>query len=203
MIDVRNQPAESSGERPEERPGPQLTGRDETREERADRKWGELMQEVRVAQTGIQILLAFLLTSAFSPRFPELDAFGHDLYVFTIMSGAAATGALIAPVALHRMVTGYSLKPQTVIWASRFTMVGLMLLLVTVGAALTLILRFVIHDTLAVWLAGGVLLWFAGCWFPPAAWLRHRRRQLGAVPGDPSDPADPDVRCVPEFTERG
>ncbi|KAF4410799.1 MULTISPECIES: DUF6328 family protein [Streptomyces] len=154
------------------------TGRDETKEEQADRKWGELLQEVRVAQTGIQILLAFLLTSAFSPRFPELDDFGHDLYVVTIMFGAGATGALIAPVTLHRMVTGHRLKPETVLWASRITMVGLVLLLCTVGAALTLILRFVIHDSLAVWLAAAVLLWFVSCWFLPAAWLRHRNRQL-------------------------
>ncbi|KNE79164.1 MULTISPECIES: DUF6328 family protein [Streptomyces] len=160
------------------------TGRDETKEEQADRKWGELLQEVRVAQTGIQILLAFLLTSAFSPRFPDLDPFGKDLYVFTIMCGAGATGALIAPVTLHRMVTGYRLKPQTVVWASRFTMVGLVLLLVTVGAALALILRFVMEDTVAVWLASAVLLWFAGCWFLPAAWLRHKRRELCEGPGD-------------------
>lgn len=155
-------------------------GRHETAEERADRLWSELLQEVRVAQTGVQILLAFLLTIAFTPRYQELDRADRGIYVVTILLGAAATGALIAPVSFHRIVTGHGLKMQSVHWASRFTLAGLVLLLAMVTSALLLILRFVTDDDLAVWLTCGVLVWFAGCWFLPAVWTRHRSRRARA-----------------------
>ncbi|MGP4002238.1 DUF6328 family protein [Streptomyces sp. 8N706] len=153
------------------------TGRNETREERADRLWMELLQEVRVAQTGVQILLAFLLSVAFTPRFQELGSFDKGIYVITIMLGAAATGALIAPVSFHRILTGRRLKTEAVQWASRFTVTGLVLLLGTVSCALLLILRVVVDNQLAVWLSLIALVWFATCWFLPPAWLRHRSRR--------------------------
>jgi uncharacterized protein DUF6328 len=149
-------------------------GRKETREQRADRRWAELLQEVRVAQTGVQILLAFLLTVAFTPRFRELGDLDRNIYVVTVLLGAGATGALIAPVTFHRIVTGRHLKPETVEWASRFTMAGLVLLLCTVVSAMLLILRLVVSDQLAFWLAFAALVWFAACWFVPAIYLRHR-----------------------------
>ncbi|MET8181254.1 DUF6328 family protein [Streptomyces sp. NPDC005336] len=150
------------------------SGRVETRDERADRKWNELLQEVRVTQTGVQILFAFLLTVAFTPHFQALGRGDHNIYVMTILLGAAATGALIAPVSLHRIVTGHRLKPETVDWASRFTKAGLVLLLCTVASALLLILRVVVSDGTALWLSAGALVWFAACWFAPAVWLRRR-----------------------------
>ncbi|MFE6774920.1 DUF6328 family protein [Streptomyces sp. NPDC057702] len=151
-------------------------GRDESREERADRRWAELLQEVRVAQTGVQILLAFLLTVAFTPRFPDLSDTNRTIYVVTVLLGAGATGALIAPVSIHRFVTGWGVKPQTVVWASRCTLTGLGLLLCTIGSALLLILRVVVSDAAAGWLVGAVLVWFTGCWFLPAYWIRRRGR---------------------------
>lgn len=154
-----------------------LTGRAETREERADRKWAELLQEVRVTQTGMQILFAFLLTVAFTPRFQSLGHGDRTIYVVTVLLGAAATGALIAPVALHRIVTGRRLKPETVDMASRFTVAGLVLLLCTVESALLLILRVVVADATAFWLAAAALVWFVSCWFVPALWLFHRSRK--------------------------
>ncbi|WP_432585136.1 DUF6328 family protein [Streptomyces sp. HD1123-B1] len=156
---------------------PPPTGRTESREERADRKWAELLQEVRVTQTGVQILFAFLLTVAFTPRFTDLGRGDRAIYVVTVLLGAAATGALIAPVALHRIVAGRRLKPETVLWASRFTLAGLLLLLFTVTSALLLILRVVVSDDLAFWLVATTLLWFATCWFLPAVWLRRRSRR--------------------------
>ncbi|MBL1100236.1 DUF6328 family protein [Streptomyces coffeae] len=153
------------------------TGRSESPEERADRKWAELLQEVRVTQTGVQILFAFLLTVAFTPRFAELGATEKVIYIVTVLLGAAATGALIAPVSLHRFVTGRRLKPETVVWASGFTLAGLVLLLFTVASALLLILRVVASDSVALWLVAAVLLWFALCWFVPAVLLRRRSRK--------------------------
>ncbi|MFC7795584.1 DUF6328 family protein [Streptomyces cinereoruber] len=81
-------------------------GRDETEDERADRRWGELLQELRVAQTGMQILFGFLLAVVFQPRFTELNDVDHAIFVVTVGFGAATVGALIGPVALHRLVSG-------------------------------------------------------------------------------------------------
>ncbi|WP_445403111.1 DUF6328 family protein [Streptomyces sp. LE64] len=143
-------------------------------EERADRRWAELLQEVRVAQTGVQILFGFLLTVVFQPRFADLPHTDRVIYLATVFLGAAATGALIAPVALHRMLTGRRVKPQTVRWASRLTVTGLVFLLCTMITALLLVLRIVLHDTLALWLVAPLVLWFLLCWFALPLWARLR-----------------------------
>ncbi|MFH0242790.1 DUF6328 family protein [Streptomyces sp. HK10] len=152
----------------------------ETEKERADRRWTELLQEVRVAQMGIQILLGFLLSVAFTERFTDLGAVDRNIYVVTVVLGSAATGTLIAPVALHRFVTGHRMKPQTVEWAARLTITGLVLLLCTVTCALLLILRVVLHNGLAWWIVGALFTWFVGAWFLLPAWARRvgpRQRQ--------------------------
>ncbi|QKW09801.1 hypothetical protein HUT18_28710 [Streptomyces sp. NA04227] len=162
------------------RDGSTTPGRDETPEERADRRWGELLQEVRVAQTGVQILLGFLLTVAFTPRFPELSTFDRNLYVTTALLGAASTGALIGPVSFHRLLTGRQLKPQTVIWASRMTIAGLVLLLCTLTAAMLLILRVALHNDAVPYIATGVALMFVLTWFALPAWARRRYDTRGS-----------------------
>ncbi|MFK0181757.1 DUF6328 family protein [Streptomyces xanthochromogenes] len=141
------------------------SGRNETAEERADRKWGDLLQELRVAQTGVQILFGFLLAVVFQQRFTSLGTTDRSIYVVTVVLGALTTGALIGPVCFHRMLAGERLKPQTVTWASRLTVVGLVLLLCTVASSLLLILRVALHSVLAPWLVAGVLCWFVSCWF--------------------------------------
>lgn len=149
-------------------------GRDETLEERADRKWADLLQELRVAQTGVQILFGFLLTVVFQQRFTDLSTTDRNIYVVTVMFGAATTGALIGPVSLHRLLAGRQLKPQTVKWAARLTLLGLGLLLCTMALALLLILRVALHNTLALWLVGTMVAWFVICWFVLPVWARHR-----------------------------
>ncbi|MFF4231993.1 DUF6328 family protein [Streptomyces sp. NPDC001820] len=151
-------------------------GRDETPEERADRRWGELLQELRVAQTGVQILFGFLLAVAFQPRFATLSASNLTIYTVTVLLGAATTGALIGPVSFHRLLTGQRLKPQTVTWASRLTVLGLFLLLCTMASALLLILRVALDDTLALWLVVGMVVWFLLCWLVLPAWTRAAHR---------------------------
>ncbi|MET7289946.1 DUF6328 family protein [Streptomyces sp. NPDC005573] len=153
---------------------PERAGRDESVEERADRRWSELIQEVRVAQTGVQILFGFLLTVVFTPRFADLDDADRAIYVTTVVLGAAATGALIGPVALHRLVAGRRVKPQAVALASRLTFVGLVLLLATMTAALLLVLRVVTHDPRMLWLVGIVVAWYVLCWFVWPLWIRRR-----------------------------
>ncbi len=77
-------------------------GRDETEMERNDRNWTEILQELRVIQTGTQILTGFLLTLAFQQRFTDLDAYQVDTYLALVIVAALATALALAPVALHR-----------------------------------------------------------------------------------------------------
>ncbi|WP_234311926.1 DUF6328 family protein [Streptomyces griseus] len=136
--------------------------------------WGELIQEVRVAQTGVQILFGFLLTVVFTPVYRSLGDTDHTIYIVTVVMGACATGALIGPVSLHRLVSGRLVKPQAVQWASRLTFVGLVLLLGTMTAALLLVLRVATHDGFVPWLVGAVVLWYVLCWFALPLWTRRR-----------------------------
>nr|WSX53650.1 DUF6328 family protein [Streptomyces sp. NBC_00974] len=149
-------------------------GRDETAEERADRQWQELIQEIRVAQTGVQILFGFLLTVAFTPVFAGLAETEKAIYIVTVVLGALSTGALIGPVAFHRIVAGRQIKPEAVAWAARLTFTGLILLLATSTAALLLVLRVATHNALASWLVVGVLGWYLLCWFVLPLWARVR-----------------------------
>lgn len=148
--------------------------RRETESERADRRWTELIQEVRVAQTGVQILFGFLLTVVFTPRYAELGDTDQKIYVVTVILGSTATGALIGPVSFHRIVSGRQIKPQAVVWASRLTLAGLILLLGTSTAALLLVLRVATDDTVVPWLVAGVVAWYLLCWFVLPAWARYR-----------------------------
>lgn len=153
------------------------TGRDESEEERADRMWGELLQEVRVAQMGVQILFGFLLTVVFTPKYATLSDTDQKIYIVTVVLGATATGALIGPVSLHRLVSGRRIKPQAVTWASRLTFVGLILLLATTASSLLLILRVATHDDYVPWLVTGVVVWYLLCWFALPLWARRRRTE--------------------------
>ncbi|MEU1291960.1 DUF6328 family protein [Streptomyces sp. NPDC005840] len=152
-------------------------GRDESPEERADRQWSELLQELRVVQTGVQILFGFLLTVAFQQRFPALSGGDRTLYTVTMVLGAAATGALVGPASLHRMLAGHRLKPETVVWASRLTVLGLVLLVCTMAAALLLVLRVAGAGTAATWIVTGMVVWFALAWFLLPLLARHRARE--------------------------
>lgn len=156
------------------REGGLVRGRHETPEERADRRWTELVQEIRVAQTGVQILFGFLLTVVFTPRFVDLSGADRRLYITTIVLAAAATGALIGPVSFHRVVAGRRIKPQTVQWASRLTFLGLVLLLATMISALLLVLRVATDDGFVPWLVAGVAAWYLLAWFVLPLWARHR-----------------------------
>ncbi|MEV7723464.1 DUF6328 family protein [Streptomyces sp. NPDC101733] len=149
-------------------------GRDETADERADRQWQELIQEIRVAQTGVQILFGFLLTVAFTPTFHGLAQTDKTIYIVTVVMGSLATGALIGPVAFHRIVSGRRIKPEAVAWAARLTFTGLLFLLVTCTAALFLVLRVATHNALVPYLVGGVLAWYLLCWFALPLWARIR-----------------------------
>ena len=77
-------------------------GRDETQTERLDRNWSQLVQELRVTQTGTQILTGFLLTLAFQSRFGKLDAVQVEIYLVLVILAGATTVLGLTPVAIHR-----------------------------------------------------------------------------------------------------
>ncbi|MFG3103550.1 DUF6328 family protein [Streptomyces sp. NPDC048182] len=155
-------------------PAPEGLDAEESPRERVNRRWNEIMQETRVAQTGVQILFGFLLSVAFTPRFHGLDTFDHVVYVLTVVFGASATAALIAPVSIHRFLSGQRMKDETVEIAHRFMMCGMALLALTLGCALLLILHVVVPGLLAELLVGVVMLWFVLSWYALPLWLRRR-----------------------------
>jgi Family of unknown function (DUF6328) len=150
--------------------------RGETPLQRADRAYGEILQEVRVAQTGVQILFAFLLTLAFQARFAEITSFQRHVYVVTLMLCAAATALLIAPAAFHRVVYRKRLKQHLVQIANRLALAGLVLLLLSLVSAVLLVMDVVVGRVPAIVLAAAVLVWFVAWWFvlPLASRARHR-----------------------------
>ncbi|WP_404472730.1 DUF6328 family protein [Microbacterium aerolatum] len=139
-------------------------GRDETPNERADRNWDELMQELRVMQTGTQVLSGFLLAVAFQPRFTELDPLQVGLYLVLVGLAALATILALAPVGMHRSLFGQRRKPDLVRMGSMMVKADL----VAVGAlsvgVTALIVDFTLDRTFAiVVLAVGTLV-VLGLW---------------------------------------
>jgi Family of unknown function (DUF6328) len=117
--------------------------RHESRLERYDRNFVELLQELRVAQTGVQILFAFLLTLPFTNRFKNVSDLDEVMYVITLVSSATAAAFLIAPVSGHRQVFRKGRKPELVLWSSRLARIGLAFLLVSMVGAVFLVLDVV------------------------------------------------------------
>ena len=144
---------------------------------------------MRVALAGVQLLFAFLLAVAFMPLFPALGGVDRALYVACLLLGAAAIGVLVAPVGIHRMVTGRGLKYEAARWASRLTLAGLAMLLGMVALALLLVLRSVaaVGDTTALVMAAAVAGGLTLCWLVPAAVMRRGSGPASESPGHPEE----------------
>ncbi|MFE9685857.1 DUF6328 family protein [Streptomyces sp. NPDC002701] len=121
--------------------------RNETRLERADRNFNELLQELRVTQTGVQILFAFLLTLAFTPRFPSLDTFQRTTYVVTLLLSVLAAALFTAPAALHRRLFQQGAKPQVVNASSRLAQAGLAVLALALSGSMLLVVDVAVDRT--------------------------------------------------------
>src|SRR3954470_752038 len=118
--------------------------RGETLDQVLDRNVNELLQELRVAFTGVQILFAFLLSLAFTQRFADLGTFDLGVYTVALMSTALATMVFIAPVSFHRIVFRRRQKFALVIVADRLLVVGLALLIPAISSAVLLIMDVVL-----------------------------------------------------------
>jgi hypothetical protein len=157
--------------------------RGETLDQVLDRNVAELLQELRVAFTGVQILFAFLLSLAFTQRFQNLAAFDLGIYTVALLSTALATMLFIAPVSFHRIVFRKRQKFALVIVADRLLVIGLALLIPAISSAVLLIMDVALGRWQAI-LGGsltasvGLLTWYA---LP----LAVRRSGHGVVPPHP------------------
>ena len=148
------------------------SGRAETEEERADRNLSDLLQELRVALPGVQVLFAFLLTVPFSQRFEDLNTFQRDLFYGVLISVSLATVLLVAPAAGHRILFRRQQKEYIVTLANRLVLVGLALLAVAMCGAIALIGDFLFGAATAIVSTAAIALAFALFWF--AGPLRRR-----------------------------
>ena len=137
---------------------------EETARERSTRKWNEMLQELRVAQTGVQVLTGFLLTLPFSSRFDEIEQVEKAAYLVTVSSSILAAGFLIAPVAFHRVLFGKHEKEWLVEAANRAARAGLTLLAVTMCGVIFLVFSLVVGRVPAYVASGVTLAVLAGLW---------------------------------------
>ncbi len=145
-------------------PGEELDP-DETPKQRLDRELIELLNEVRVALPGAQVLFAFLLVLPFQGRFTELTQVQKDLYAGALMTSAASIALLIAPSSYHRINFRRPMKEGMIRWANGLLIVGMALAGVGITLAVALVIAVVLGDVPAVILAGATAAWFAWFWF--------------------------------------
>jgi hypothetical protein len=145
-------------------------GEDEAK--RLDRHWNELLQELRLAQTGTQILFAFLLSIAFQAKFQEADKFTHDVYAGTLIASALAVGLFLAPVSFHRLVYRQKLRDRMLPIAGHMTSAGLVFLVIAMAGGVLVALDVVLSRSLAIVIAAIVLGWFIVFWYVIPAWVR-------------------------------
>jgi hypothetical protein len=156
-------------------------GRNETPNERSDRNWSDILQELRVALTGTQLIGGFLLAVAFQQRFEELDQYQLVLYLVLVALAGLATIVGLAPVTLHRTLFRHQVKERIVRTGNRLLIAHLAVVALLVLGVTTLIFDF------AVSRAAGIITFVVGAIVLVLLWLVLPRLQ-GAKDGD-----DPEV----------
>ncbi len=175
---------ENESERPaDERP----SGRDETEEERLDRNLGELLQELRIALPGVQVLFAFLLAVPFQQHFSKITEFDKRIYFTTLLLTALSAALLIAPTAYHRITFRYQQKHRLVFIANRCALAGLAALALAMICAVTLVTD-VLYGTLTtiIVVVFGVLM-FGTLWLALPLRRRLKYRDEGLPLLDPPE----------------
>lgn len=160
--------------------------RNETKSQRDDRNTMELLQELRVAGLGVQVLFGFLLSLPFTNRFAKLGSLQRDVYIADLLLCVLSTALLLAPVAYHRLVFRRHLKEALVRDANAMAIAGLFCVGFAVTASVVLVISFVAHGTPAVIIGIFVLCLFAALWFVvPLA-----RRETAEDPERHGEPVD-------------
>jgi Family of unknown function (DUF6328) len=173
------------------------SGREESEDARLDRNLGELLQELRVALPGVQVLFAFLLAVPFQRNFTRISPFEEKVYFGTLLCTAISAALLISPTAYHRMTFHLQQKRHLVFLANRFAIAGLGFLALAMTGAIMLI-----TDVLFGGIATVVTSAAAGAMFVVLWYLLplQRRLRVQAPPRPPfrgppaAPPADPSDR---------
>jgi len=153
--------------------------RGESAEQRDDRNLGELLQELRVAGLGVQVLFGFLLSLPFTVRFDRLSGGQRDLYLASLLLAAVATALLVGPVAYHRLVFRRGMKEGVVRAASVMATAGLAAVGLAVVGAVALVTSYVAGGLAAAVITVCAVCLFGALWFAfPLARRRERRREL-------------------------
>jgi hypothetical protein len=136
----------------------------ESEKKRWQRNFADLLQELRVAQTGVQILFAFLLTLPFSAQFEKTNDLQRDMYVVALLSAAAAAALIISPVAFHRALFRQGRKPELVVYSHKMATGGLFCTLIAMVSSVFVVTDFVLDQTVAFILSGATAIWFITFW---------------------------------------
>ncbi|HEX6231435.1 MAG TPA: DUF6328 family protein [Actinomycetota bacterium] len=146
-------------------PGDSGGGKDETHEERLDRELMELLNELRVALPGVQVLFAFLLTLPFTGRFGELSPVQRDVYFGTFCATTAATAFLLTPTAFHRLRWRRYDKERLLRLGNAMAILGLACLALSIGGAVFLITDVLFGKAGAAATAAVAAALIVGLWF--------------------------------------
>ena len=152
------------------------SGREETESDRLDRNLSELLQELRVALPGVQVLFAFLLTVPFAQGFEKVTPFQEKVYFAVLLLTAISAALLISPSAYHRMVFRTQQKDHLIHTANRLMIAGLAFLALAMTGAVLLITDVLFGSTATVITASATLLLFVVFWLA----LPLRRRIKGS-----------------------
>lgn len=172
------------------------SGRDETESERLDRNLSELLQELRVALPGVQVLFAFLLAVPFQQNFTEISPFEEKVYFATLLCTAVSAALLISPTAYHRLTFHLQQKRNLVFIANRFAIVGLGFLALAMTGAIMLITDVLYGGIATVVTSAAALAMFVVLWYLLPLRQRFSPREPAPHPSDPpaAPPADPPAR---------
>jgi hypothetical protein len=151
-----------------------LTQRDDAEQERLNRQLLELLNELRVALPGVQVLFAFLLAVPFQQRFGQVSTFERYVYIVTLLASAAATAFLIAPTGYHRVLFQRGDKPEIIHHGTRMLIAGLVCLAIAMTGAVYLVTEFVFSTSTAVPVAAVAAAMFGWFWFGAALVRRLR-----------------------------
>src|SRR3954453_22363054 len=143
--------------------GPPQRGREE--QDRLNRQLLELLNELRVALPGVQVLFAFLLAVPFQQRFSQVSTFERDVYLVTLLASAAATAFLIAPTGYHRLLFQRGDRPLIIRHGTRMFIAGLAALAVAMTGAVYLVTEFIFSPSTAIPVAIASAALFAWLWF--------------------------------------
>jgi hypothetical protein len=136
------------------RPGDPTGLRHETPAEKLDRNWNDLLQELRVMQTGTQIVAAFLIVLPFQARFEEVAGDMVGWYMALLLAAVLLTTLMLLPVVIHRRLFGRHVKDQTVAWGNLLVKVCLAGQGVLLAGCVALIAHAVLEPSSAWWIAG-------------------------------------------------